>query len=84
MPKSLFVLGYFIPTFDRGCADVRTPDKILTRATAVLKLLQHFSKKHIHSFNPKTNFLQTVLTQTGEKKVKWHFLQGNFKSRKIF
>ena len=37
----LFVPGYFIPTFDWGCADLRTPDKILTRATAVLKLLQH-------------------------------------------
>ena len=68
--------GYFIPTFDPRCEDLRTSDKILTRATAVLKLLQHFtevfplSKKHIRSFNPKTNFLETVLNQTGEKKNK--------------
>ena len=40
-PLTLFAPGYFIPTFDRGCADLRTPDKILTRATAVLKLLQY-------------------------------------------
>ena len=33
--------GLFHTHFDRGCADLRTPDKILTRATAVLKLLQH-------------------------------------------
>ena len=26
---TLFVPGYFIPTFDRGCGDLRTPDKIL-------------------------------------------------------
>ena len=26
------------------------------------------SKKHIHSFNPKSNFLETALNQTGEKK----------------
>ena len=38
---TLFLPSYFIPTFDQGCADLRTPDKILTRATAVLKLLQH-------------------------------------------
>ena len=38
---TLFVPGYSIPTFDQGCADLRAPDKILTRATAVLKLLQH-------------------------------------------
>ena len=42
------------------------------------------SKKPIHSFNPKTNFLETVLNQTSEKKVKWRFSQGNFKNRKIF
>ena len=40
---------------------------------------------HIHSFNPKANFLQTVLNQTGKKKyVKWWFLQGNLKNRKIY
>ena len=38
---ALFVPGYFIPTFDWGCADLLTPHKILTRATVVLKLLQH-------------------------------------------
>ena len=38
---TLFVPGYFKPIFDGGCADLRTPDKILTRATAVLQLLQH-------------------------------------------
>ena len=38
---TLFVPGYFIPTVDQGCAVLRTPYKILTRATAVLKLLQH-------------------------------------------
>ena len=30
------------------------------------------SKKHIHPFNPKTKFLQTVLNQTSEKKKKWN------------
>ena len=39
---TLFVLGYFKHTFDRGCVDLRTPNKISTRVTAVLKLLQHF------------------------------------------
>ena len=42
------------------------------------------SKKHIHSFNPKTNFLETVLNQTEAKNVKSRFSQGNFKNRKIF
>ena len=42
-----------------------------------------FSKNHIHSFNPKTNFLETVLNKTGEKHVKWWFSQGNFKNRNI-
>ena len=28
------------------------------------------SEKHIHSFNPKTNSLETLLNQTGEKKKK--------------
>ena len=51
---TLFVPGYFIPTFGRGWADLRTPDKILTRATPVLKLLQHLcwsipSLKKVHS-----------------------------------
>ena len=28
------------------------------------------SKKHIHNFNPKTNFRKTVLNQTCEEKKK--------------
>ena len=74
---TLFVPGSFIPTFDRGWADLRTTDIILTGATAVLKFYSVFTevfplwKKHIHSFNSKTNFLETVLNQTGEKK-KWN------------
>ena len=38
---TLFVPGYFIPIFDWVYADLRTPDKMLNRATAVMKLLQH-------------------------------------------
>ena len=36
---TLFAPDYFMPIFDGGYADLRTPDKILKRATAVLKLL---------------------------------------------
>ena len=70
--------GYFIPTFDRGCTDLRTPDKILTRGTAVLKLLQHLYwcipslKKAYSSFKPKNKILQNVLKQKKEKKKKWN------------
>ena len=43
MPLTLFVSGYFIPTFDRGCADLRTLDKILKRAWSITSLKKAYS-----------------------------------------
>ena len=42
------------------------------------------SKKHIHSFNPKTNFLETVLNQTGEKKCEMVVLARKFQKQEDF
>ena len=44
------------------------------------------SKKHIHSFNPKTNFLETVLNQTGKKKKRNEIavLARNFQKQEDF
>ena len=42
------------------------------------------SKKHIHSFNPKTNFLETVLNQTSEKKCEMAVLEGKFQKQEMF